>query len=89
MKYKSPNDDYDFTQDWSSEILTDTISTSTWTVETGITKGVESNTANTSTLWVSGGEAGKVYKVVNQITTAASRTHEQEWYLTVQDQLTS
>ena len=89
MKYKSPNDDYDFTQDWSSEILTDTISTSTWTVETGITKGVESNAANTTTLWVSGGEAGKVYKVTNQITTAAGRTHEQEWYLTVQDQLTA
>ena len=86
MKYKSPNDDYEFTQDWATEIGVDTIATSTWTVEAGVTKGVESNDTTTATLWVSGGDAGKVYRVANQITTTGGRTHEQEWYLTIQIQ---
>lgn len=72
---KDPNAvlDYRFNwADWLAEVG-DTISASTWTPDTGITKDSSANTTTTATVWLSGGTAGQSYEVVNHITTAGGR----------------
>ena len=86
MEFKSASDVHDFTQNWLAELVADTISTSTWTLDTGITKDSDTNTTTTATIWVSGGTTGKTYKIINTITTASGRTHLKEWFLRIQDQ---
>ena len=92
MEYKSPNDGartipLDFLQDWSDWLgAGDTISVSAWSVETGLTVDSESNTSTSATVIISGGTAGKVYKVENDITTANGLQASRVWFLTVQQQ---
>ena len=64
--------DYGF--DWADWLVSETISTSTWSVPSGITKDSDSNTTTTSTIWLSGGTLGNVYTITNTIATSASRT---------------
>lgn len=74
---KDPAAVLDYGLDWSEWLPDgDTIAASTWTVPTGLT--VDSDTFNDvhTTVWLSGGTAGQVYQVVNQITTAEGRTDE-------------
>jgi len=52
----------------------DTISTSTWSIETGLTEDSESETTKTATVWLSGGTDGDTYKATNTIVTAGGRT---------------
>ena len=86
MEFKSENEVHDFQQNWAAELVADTITTSTWVLDSGITKDSDSNTDTTATAWVSGGTLGMTYKVVNTIVTAAGRTHEKEWFLRIQEQ---
>ena len=71
-----------------------TISTSTWTFPTGITKDSENENAVTingvvyaantvATAWISGGTAGVTYTISCKITTSDSRTLDQTVYLPV------
>lgn len=88
MEYKTPGATLDFAQDWSDWLSTgDTIATSTWTVETGVTVDSDSNTTTTATAIVSGGAAGKTYKVENFITTANGLDTSRIWFLTIKGQL--
>lgn len=87
MEYKTPTGVLDFAQDWSNFLSSDTISTSTWTVETGLTVDSDANTSTTATAVISGGTAGRVYKVQNTITTANGLTATETWFLTVKEQL--
>jgi hypothetical protein len=88
MEYKTPLATLDFTQDWSSWLATgDTVTVSAWTLETGLTEDSSSNTTTTATIVISGGTAGKVYKVENTVTTANGLDTSRIWFLTVQDQL--
>lgn len=75
---KDPAAVLDYELDWSTWLATvsDTIATSTWTADTGITVDDESNTTTTATVWLSGGTAGVTYSLVNRITTAGGRTDE-------------
>jgi len=66
----------DYSVDWSDWLGTDTISTSTWTVPTGITKNSDSKTDTATTVWLSGGTSGTNYALANKIVTAAGRTEE-------------
>jgi len=74
---KDPASTLDYVFDWSEWLAGDIISTSGWvappdlTVENGAGK-----TDTTTTVWLSGGIAGKRYEVVNQITTAGGRVSE-------------
>lgn len=74
---KDPDEVLDYEMDWSARILTDTISTSTWIVPTGITKNSDSNTTTTTTIWLSGGTAGNTYEFTNRIVTAGGRTMDE------------
>ena len=73
---KDPDATLDYIIDWSEWLDTDTISTSTWTVPTGLTNVSDSNTTTTATIWLSGGTAGQRYTVSNRIVTAAGRTED-------------
>jgi len=86
MEYKSPASIYEFTVDWSTELGSDAIVTSVWSVGTGLTEDSESETSTTTTVFVSGGVAGTTYKLTNTITSTL-RTYEQSFFLKVQDQI--
>ena len=69
----------DFKIDWSKWLSSgDTISSSTWTVPSGITKDSDSiSDDNTSTvIWLSGGTDGTDYALLNHIVTADGREPE-------------
>jgi len=84
--------DVDGTNDGSAsddgELQSATISTSAWTVPTGITNDTDNTSAVTvngvsygantvATIWLSSGTAGITYSLTNKITTSDSRTLSQ------------
>ncbi len=74
---KDPNAVLDFGFDWSEWLDTgETISSSAWTVPSGITEDSTSNTTTTTTIWLSGGTAGEPYDLVNRVTTSSGRTDD-------------
>jgi hypothetical protein len=74
---KDPQAVLDFKVDWSDWLAVgETISTSTFSVSSGITKDSESNTTTVGTVWLSGGTAGTTYTATNHIVTNQSRTDE-------------
>ena len=80
---KDPDEVLDFTRDWSPFLGTDTIASSAFVVPTGLTKGLETNDTTTATVWLSGGTNHAVYIVTNRITTAAGRTADRSWLITI------
>ena len=80
---KDPSAVLDYTIDWSTWLGSDTISTSSWTVESGITKDSDNNTTTTATIWLSGGTAGTDYTVTNTIVTAGGRTDQRSLLIAV------
>lgn len=73
---KDPDSVLDYQENWATWLGTDTITTSTWTVPTGITKDSDTNTTTTTTIWLSGGTAEQAYSLVNRIVTTDGRTSE-------------
>ena len=71
---KDPTEVLDYTIDWETLLDGDTISTSTWSVPTGITQDSESETSVLAIIWVSGGTVDKQYTLTNTIVTAGGRT---------------
>ena len=86
MEYKSSGEVLDFQHDLSAELGTDTISTSAWVVDTGLTVDSNSRTDTVATIWVSGGTNGQTYGLINTAVTVAGRTHIKEFFLRVQEQ---
>lgn len=77
IKRKDPDAELPFTIDWSAWLPSgQTISTSAWTADTGITimSGANdpSKTGTAATVWLSGGTAGADYVVTNRIVTNGS-----------------
>lgn len=75
---KDPDEVLDFKIDWSAQMTqdgSDTISTATWSVTTGIIVDSTSKTTTSATVWLSGGTAGTEYDCVNEIVTAGGRTY--------------
>ena len=71
---KDPAEVLDYTIDWSTLLESDTISTSEWALDEGLTKDSDSKTDTTTTIWVSGGTIGTQYTCTNTIVTAGERT---------------
>jgi len=82
---KDPDELQDYTIDWAALLGTDTISTSTWTVPSGLTSSATSKTTTTATVWLSGGTGGQEYEVMNEITTVAGRTYQKTIVIPVLD----
>jgi hypothetical protein len=74
--YKDPNAVLDYVIDWTTWLGSDTISSSTWTVPTGITQVQATNTTKLATIWLSGGTAGELYTLTNRIVTTGGRTED-------------
>jgi hypothetical protein len=73
---KGDDEALDYQINWANVLGTDTIATSNWSVEAGLTSVSTSNTTTTATLWVSGGTAGTEYACENTVVTAGGRTHQ-------------
>ena len=80
---KDPQSVLDYGFDWSDWLDADTIDTSVWTADDGITIDSESETTTTTTVWLSGGTAGKTYRLVNKVVTTAGRTEERTLNVTL------
>ena len=72
----SPDNTNDGSATDTGRLQSETISSDTWTVATGITKDSDSESNGIVTAWLSGGTAEETYKVECKITTSASRTDE-------------
>jgi len=75
---KDPQDVLDYVLDWSDWLDTsETISTSTWTVPSGITKDSDSKSSSETVIWLSGGTVYENYRLVNHIVTSLNREKDQ------------
>lgn len=86
---KDPSAVLDYTINWSDWLTAgETISTSTWTLDTGITLSTDSKSTTTATAWISGGEHGRSYLATNQIVTNSTptRTDERSISLIIREQ---
>lgn len=74
MYIKDPSSVLPYTVDWTEWLVPgDTITAVQWTAQSGITVAqspAPSNTADTATVWLSGGSAGKTFTVDCLITTS-------------------
>mgnify|MGYP001105171166 CR=1 FL=1 len=85
--YKDPDAVLDYKFDFTTNCLatSETISSHTVTVDTGITKDSDSESSGVVTVWLSGGTAGNSYDVACKIVTNASRTDERTITIKVAD----
>ena len=86
MEFKSPTEVLDYVHDMTNELGVDTVSTSSWVLDSGITKDSDSTTTTAATAWISGGTLGVTYKLTNTLVTVSGRTHVKDFYLRVQEQ---
>lgn len=85
---KDPSAILDYGFDWSDWLQTgETIVTSTWSNPDSITVVTSSNLPESTVIFVSGGTAGKFYRLTNRIVTSNSpaRTDERTLLIEVQD----
>ena len=83
---KDPAEKKDYAIDWAAHLAaTETITTSTWTVPTGLTGSAQTATTSVSTTWLAGGTAGTEYRVTNHVVTNQGREFERSFTVTVQD----
>ena len=80
---KARGETLDYKIDWSDWLSSETISTSSWAVSSGIIKDSDTNTTTTATVWVSGGTLGSLYTVTNTIVTSASRTAQRAFRINI------
>jgi len=75
QKYsKAPAEVLDYLINWATWLDSDTISSSSWSADTGLTVDSDSNTTTSATVWLSGGVLGTTLVVTNTIITVAGRT---------------
>ena len=93
---KDPDAVLDYSLAWDEWLDGDTISSASWTVASGLTKGSESinsgavtlngvprPASSVTTVWLSGGTAGTNYTVTCRIVTAAGRTEDRSFQVRV------
>ena len=75
---KDPDETLDYTLDWSKylqNLSNDTISSSTWTEDSGgISIDSDTNSTTKTTVFLSGGSDGEKYTLENLIVTSGGRT---------------
>jgi hypothetical protein len=84
---KDPRATLDYSVDWTEWLAGDTITSSQWSVSGGPELSITntSNTASIATVWLTGGTAGKSYRVSNIITTAAGRIDARSLIINVEE----
>lgn len=76
-RYKSPNERVTFSVNWASYLNSDTITSSVWIVPTGVTQVSVSNTNTQANIMIQGGTLGKIYRLLNRITTSSNEIVDQ------------
>lgn len=84
---KDPAAVLDYSLDWGPWLSADTISNSSWVVESGISieSGSEVFDTTTTGLFISGGVHGENYLVTNQIITTGGKTDERSFQIKVRN----
>jgi hypothetical protein len=77
-KIKDPDAVRPYSIDWSDLMtqMSDTISSSSWSADTGLTVDSDTNTTLSTTVVVSAGEDGGMYNLVNRIVTTNGYTYD-------------
>ena len=83
---KDPSAVKDYSIDWTDRLDGDVIATSSWTVQTGLTVGINAFSNTATTIWLSAGTLTRRYKATNRITTAGGRTHDQSIEILIKEQ---
>jgi hypothetical protein len=74
---KDPEAVLDYTVDWTDRLEgIDTIATSIWIVPAGITNDIDTFTATSATIWLSGGTINQTYRLINEIVTVGGRIQD-------------
>ncbi len=83
--FKDPDELLDYEIKWGERLGTDTIATSTWTIVTtgSLTKTSQSDDAQNTIVWLSGGLIGENYEILNRIVTDGGRTMDQTVFLKI------
>lgn len=81
--YKSPTEKHDYTISYVSDLGADTISSSSWSVPTGITQATPSpsNTTTTTTIWLSGGSEDDTYEIENTVTSVSGEIYHRSIFI--------
>lgn len=80
-----PDENKDWKFDWTDRLeATETISSHTVLVGTGLTLGTHANTTKTVVVWLSAGVASSVVKVTCRVVTSLGRTYEDDIVISVQ-----
>ena len=85
---KDPNSKIDYGFDWTSWLDTtngESISTSTWVLETGLTYVSDTITGYITTVMLQGGDVDFTYMVTNRILTSAGRIEDRSMYVQVRE----
>jgi hypothetical protein len=82
LEPKDPNAVVDYQINWAPWLDGDTIASSTWVVEAGITKVSDTFTNTTTTIWLSGGTTGP-YRLTNRIVTTNVTPRTQDRTITI------
>lgn len=80
---KDPDDLAEYSIDWTKKLAGDSIVSSTWQVPADLLEGNKSHTANTATIWLSGGIDGRRYVLVNRVVTQQGRIFDEGVILNV------
>lgn len=76
-KYKDPDEVTLFGVDWLDRLGSATITSSSWIVPAGLTQASAGYTDTQTTVKLSGGVLGNIYRVTNRITTSDGETLDQ------------
>lgn len=80
--YKDPDAVLDYSFDWSNWLGSDVIDSSSWTISSeDLTKVSTTIDGGITTVWLSGGVAGKRYLIMNHIKTQGSREEDRSFVL--------
>ncbi|MGG9998665.1 hypothetical protein ACQU0X_01070 [Pseudovibrio ascidiaceicola] len=75
---KDPDDKKDYQLDWSRRLSeVETLTSSSWSVPSGLVSSSEAFTDKTSTIWLQGGVADEQYRLTNHVTTSEGREYDQ------------
>ena len=75
---KDPDEVLDYQVDWSARLASgDSVQSSTWTLDSGLSQNSASIASPKTTIWLSGGTAGKTATIVNRVVTTQGRTMEE------------
>lgn len=83
---KDPDSTEDYTFNWTGHLGADTISTSEFLLPDGLTQVSVSNTDTQATIMVSGGTRGRMYRIVNRVTSSGGRQWDQTIRVIIREQ---